>query len=158
MLSAWAPSGVIAPAAFAASCDNRKSFSIRAAAKPGLYSLFAGDVGTGPGTGQYVVSDQHWPDEVEATSNSAWCESPSFSASVNASHTAIMEMPRIMLLQIFAACPAPASPQCTTFLPIASRIGFAAAKASAAPPAMKVNGAALAPPVPPDTGASSERR
>ena len=27
--------------------------------------MFAGEAGTGPGTGQYVVSDQHWPDEVE---------------------------------------------------------------------------------------------
>ena len=27
----------------------------------------AGDAGTGPGTGQFVVSDQHWPDEVDAT-------------------------------------------------------------------------------------------
>ena len=52
MLSACAPSGVCAPAALAASCDNFRSFSIKAAAKPGLYSLFAGDVGTGPGTGQ----------------------------------------------------------------------------------------------------------
>src|SRR4051794_37060824 len=111
MLSAWPPSGVTAPAALAASCDRRRSFSISAAAKPGLYSLLAGDVGTGPGTGQYVVSDQHCPDEVEATSNSAWCDSPSFSARVKASQTPIIEMPRIMLLQIFAACPAPASPQ-----------------------------------------------
>ena len=51
------------------------------------------------------------PDEVDATSYSAWCESPSFSASTKASPTPIIEMPRIMLLQIFAAWPAPASPQ-----------------------------------------------
>ena len=35
-LRAWAPSGVAAPAAFAASCDSFRSFSISAAAKPGL--------------------------------------------------------------------------------------------------------------------------
>jgi len=28
----------------------------------------AGEVGTGPGTGQYDVIDQHWPDEALATS------------------------------------------------------------------------------------------
>src|SRR6202023_1377355 len=102
------PSGVAAPAALAASCAKVRSFTISAEAKPGLYSLFAGEVGTGPGTGQYDVSDQHCPDEVEATSNSAWCDRPSFSASAKASLTAIMEIPKIMLLQIFAACPAPA--------------------------------------------------
>src|SRR4051794_8376426 len=64
-------------------------------------------------------------------------------------------MPRIILLQIFAACPAPASPQWTTRLPICARIGSARAKASALPPAMKVSVAAFAPPTPPDTGASS---
>jgi hypothetical protein len=36
-----------------------------------------------------------------------------------------MEMPRIMLLQIFAAWPAAASPQWTTRLPIRDRIGSA---------------------------------
>ena len=69
-----------------------------------------------------------------------------------------MEMPRIMLLQILAACPAPASPQWTIFLPMASRIGFADAKALASPPAMKVSVAPLAPPVPPETGASTDGR
>lgn len=44
----------------------------------------------------------------------------------------------LMLLQIFAAWPAPASPQWMIFFPIASRIGFALAKASSVPPAMKV--------------------
>ena len=44
--------GVEAPAAWAASCESLRSFSIRAEAKPGLYSLLAGEVGTGPGTGQ----------------------------------------------------------------------------------------------------------
>src|SRR6202453_3252878 len=61
-----------------------------------------------------------------------------------------------MLLQIFAACPAPASPQWTMRLPIFSRIGRAAANASAAPSHMKVKLAALAPPTPPETGASIE--
>jgi hypothetical protein len=67
-----------------------------------------------------------------------------------------MEMPRIMLLQILAACPAPAPPQCTIFLPMFSSTGFAAANALSSPPHMKVSVAPLAPPVPPDTGASTE--
>ena len=67
---------------------------------------------------------------------------------------AIIDTPRIMLLQILAACPAPAPPQWTIRLPILLRIGSPAAKASAVPPTMKVSVPAAAPPVPPDTGAS----
>src|ERR1700712_3033502 len=67
-----------------------------------------------------------------------------------------MEIPSIMLLQILAACPAPGPPQCTIFLPIASRTGLAAANALASPPAINVNVAPFAPPVPPDHGASTE--
>ncbi len=59
-----------------------------------------------------------------------------------------------MLLQIFAACPAPSSPQWTMRPAIGFRIGSAAAKASSEPPAMKVSVPAAAPPVPPETGAS----
>src|SRR4051794_7364532 len=61
-----------------------------------------------------------------------------------------------MLLQILTPCPAPAPPQWTIFLPIFSRIGFAAANDLSSPPHMKVKVAPLAPPVPPDTGASTE--
>src|SRR3982075_1781845 len=67
-----------------------------------------------------------------------------------------METARIMLLQISAASPPPAPPQCTIFLPIFSSTGFAAAMALSSPPHMKVSVAPLAPPVPPDTGASTE--
>src|SRR4051812_40830641 len=67
-----------------------------------------------------------------------------------------MEIPKIMLLQILAACPAPAPPQCTIFLPMFSSTGLAAPKAFSEPPHMKVSVAPLAPPVPPDTGASIE--
>src|SRR5882757_3779090 len=67
-----------------------------------------------------------------------------------------MEIPKIMLLQIFAACPAPAPPQCTIFLPIFSSTGLAAENALSSPPHIKVSVAPLAPPVPPDTGASTE--
>ena len=60
-----------------------------------------------------------------------------------------------MLLQIFAACPLPAPPACTMVLPIFCRIDSARVKACALPPTMKVSVAALAPPTPPETGASS---
>src|SRR5216117_3194917 len=67
-----------------------------------------------------------------------------------------METASTMLLQILAACPAPAPPQCTIFLPMFSSTGLAAANDLSSPPHMKVNVAPLAPPVPPDTGASTE--
>ena len=60
-----------------------------------------------------------------------------------------------MLLQIFAACPAPAPPQCTARAPITSKSGRAFSNASGLPPAMKVSVPAAAPPVPPETGAST---
>lgn len=63
-----------------------------------------------------------------------------------------------MLLQILAACPAPASPQWNTFLPIAFSSGSARSKAASAPPAMNVSVPAFAPPVPPETGASTDRQ
>ena len=66
-----------------------------------------------------------------------------------------MVTPRIMLLQIFAACPAPASPQCTAFCPMMSKRGLAVAKACVDPPAIKVSVPPDAPPIPPDTGAST---
>src|SRR5882757_9082363 len=88
-------------------------------------------------------------------SNSFCASRPSFSASRKASDTTIIDAPRIMLLQIFAAWPLPAPPACTMVLPIFSRTGRARAKASSPPPTMNVNVPAWAPPTPPDTGASS---
>src|SRR5882672_1892274 len=87
-------------------------------------------------------------------SNNVCAGSPSLSARTNASHTPIMEMPRIRLLQILAACPLPGAPAWITALPILSRIGRAAAKAFSLPPTIKVSVAASAPATPPDTGAS----
>ena len=116
-----------------------------------------GVVGTGPGTGQFVVSAQHCPDALDATSNSAWCESPSRSPSTNASATAICDTARIMLLHTLAACPRPAPPQCTTRRPIASSSGRAASKSSSVPPTMKASVAFSAPTTPPETGASTLR-
>src|SRR5580692_8574377 len=67
----------------------------------------------------------------------------------------ILAASMIMLLQIFATWPFPASPQCTMRLPMRSSTGLPRANACAEPPTMKVSVAALAPPTPPDTGASS---
>ncbi len=81
--------------------------------------------------------------------------SPSFSASTNASQVAAMVAPSSMLLQIFAAWPAPASPAWITALPICSRNGRARSNPPAVPPTMKVNVPASAAAIPPDTGAST---
>src|SRR6187401_3025687 len=100
--------------------------------------------------------DQHDPDDFDAMSNSFCLSRPSFSASTKASPTAIIDTPKIMLLQIFAACPALASPQCTILPAIGCSTGSASAKASCDPPAIKVSVPAAAPAVPPDTGASTD--
>src|SRR3546814_10090541 len=69
---------------------------------------------------------------------------------------AIIVAPSSMLLQIFAACPAPSAPAWITALPICDRIGCALAKAASSPPTMKVSVPALAAAIPPDTGRSEE--
>ena len=69
-----------------------------------------------------------------------------------------MLMPRIRLLQIFAAWPEPLAPVWTTFLPIDIRIGRAASTATSSPPAMKVRVPASAPATPPETGESRNCR
>ncbi|GAB4930607.1 hypothetical protein MAHJHV47_30770 [Mycobacterium avium subsp. hominissuis] len=84
---------------------------ISEAAKPGLKSLLAGDVGTGPGTGQLVCTTQQLPVAPVITSNSDCADNPSFSARMNASPMAICCTASTMLLHTLAACPAPAAPQ-----------------------------------------------
>src|SRR5262245_66386850 len=105
-----------------------------AAVNPGRKSRLAGDVGTGPGTGQHFFMAQHSPEDCEAISKSFCASRPSFPARLNASQTAIIDTPRIMLLQILAAWPAPEPPACTMVLPIAARIGFAFSNAISLPP------------------------
>src|SRR4029453_16884018 len=128
-----------------------------AAVKPGWEARLAGDEGTGPGTGQYFVIAQHCPDDCDAMSKSFCASRPSFLARLKASQTAIIDTPSIILLQILAACPAPALPACTMVLPIAASIGFDFSKAISLPPTMNVSVAASAPATPPDTGASTIR-
>ena len=106
-LLAW--SGRTIPTA-AVAVSNRVVF-ISAVAKPGLKSLLAGEVGTGPGTGQLVLTDQQLPVAPVITSNSFCLSSPSFSASTKASPMAICCTASTMLLHTLAACPAPVPPQ-----------------------------------------------
>src|ERR1700682_2240343 len=111
MSAAWLPSGAVEPVELTASIASPRSLFISAVAKPGLKSLLAGDVGTGPGTGQLVCTAQQLPVAPVMTSNKDCAESPSRSANTNASPTAICCTASTMLLQILAACPAPEAPQ-----------------------------------------------
>ena len=82
---------------------------------------------------------------------------PSAAPSAIASDTPIIEIPSSRLLQIFAICPVPVPPHCTTFLPMSSSTGRMRSNSAASAPTMKVSVPACAPPVPPDTGASAKR-
>src|SRR6185312_8735858 len=111
MSAAWLPSGALEFVDVTASIARPRSLFISAVAKPGLKSLLAGDVGTGPGTGQFVCTAQQLPVAPVITSNSDCADNPSFSASRNASPTAICCTASTMLLHNFAVCPAPDAPQ-----------------------------------------------
>src|SRR3546814_1765515 len=67
------------------------------------------------------------------------------------SHVATIVAPSSMLLQIFAACPLPASPAWMTVLPMADKIGLARSNALSVPPTMKVNVPPAAAAIPPET-------
>ena len=127
---------------------------INAVANPGLKSLLAGEVGTGPGTGQLVCTAQQFPVAPVITSNSDCAGSPSFSASTNASPIAICCTASTMLLHSLAACPAPESPQWMILPAMGSSTGLARSTASSVPPSMNASVPAVAPLMPPDTGAS----
>src|ERR1700733_8287538 len=109
--AACLPSGAAEPVDDTASIASPRSLFISAVAKPGLKALLAGDVGTGPGTGQLVCTAQQLPVAPVITSKSDCADRPSFSASTNASPTAICCTASTMLLHTLAACPAPAAPQ-----------------------------------------------
>ena len=83
-LGCVATNGADAPVEATASIAKPRSLFIKAVAKPGLKSLFAGDVGTGPGTGQLVCTAQQFPVAPVITSKSESADSPSFSAGTNA--------------------------------------------------------------------------
>src|SRR5579884_2683877 len=100
MSAAWLPNGADAPVEAMASIARPRSLFINAVAKPGLKPLLAGEVGTGPGTGQLVCTAQQLPVAPVMTSNSDCADSPSLSASRNASPMAICCTASTMLLQI----------------------------------------------------------
>src|SRR6202000_46796 len=102
MSAAWLPSGAAEPVELTASIARPRSLFISAVAKPGLKSLLAGDVGTGPGTGQLVCTDQQLPVAPVMTSNRDCAESPSFSASRKASPIALCSTASTMLLHPWA--------------------------------------------------------
>ena len=72
-----------------------------------------------------------------------------------ASQVPAIWMPSSMLLHIFTAWPAPEAPAWKTFFPINWSSGRAVSRSPSEPPTMKVSVPASAPPVPPETGASS---
>src|SRR6201996_1811865 len=111
MSAAWLPRGAAEPVELTASIASPRSLFISAVAKPGLKSLLAGDVGTGPGTGQLVCTDQQFPVAPVMTSNSDCADNPRLSARTKASPIAICCTASTMLLHTLAACPAPAAPQ-----------------------------------------------
>ena len=81
---------------------------------------------------------------------------PFLTPSASASAVPLIRMPSSMLLQILATCPAPLSPAWKMFLPMASSTGLALSKPASGPPTINVRVPALAPPTPPETGASSQ--
>src|ERR1700759_1222308 len=111
MSAACVPSGAAEPVELTASIAKPRSLFISAVAKPGLKSWLAGDVSTGPGTGQLVCTAQQLPVAPVITSDNDCADRPSFSASTNASPMAICCTASTMLLQTLAAWPAPAAPQ-----------------------------------------------
>src|SRR4051812_6556401 len=128
---------------------------MRSVPKPPLYPREDGALSITPGIGLYVSELQQRPVDVLTMPASTFTSMPSASPSDMASATPAIVTPSTRLLQIFATWPVPVSPQCTMFLPIADSTRFTASYALALPPTMKVSVPAAAPPVPPDTGAST---
>src|SRR4051794_5861732 len=129
---------------------------MRSVPKPPLYPREDGALSITPGIGLYVSELQQRPVDVLTMPASTFTSMPSASPSDMASATPAIVTPSTRLLQIFATWPVPVSPQCTMFLPIADNTGLTCSYALALPPTMKVSVPAAAPPVPPDTGASTK--
>src|SRR3990172_3730724 len=80
---------------------------------------------------------------------------PAARAGARASPTAWMVEPTTSWLQALATIPAPVPPMWMMRLPMAASTGRARSRAASEPPTMIESVASLAPPSPPDTGASS---
>src|ERR1700719_5146219 len=111
MWAGWRARGAADPVDITAAMASPRHLFISSVANPGLKSLLAGEVGTGPGTGQFVWTAQQLPVAPVITSKSDWADKPSLSASRNASPTAICCTASSMLLHSFAVWPAPDAPQ-----------------------------------------------
>src|SRR3546814_18149442 len=83
-----------------------------------------------PGTGLWFSMAQQEPEALELVRNSTCGSRPSVSPRLKASATAIIEMLRIMLLQILAAWPLPGPPAWTMVRPMDSNSGLPLAKAA----------------------------
>eukprot|EP00835_Amoeboradix_gromovi_P004261 NODE_321_length_11054_cov_0.461524.p7 type:complete len:175 gc:universal NODE_321_length_11054_cov_0.461524:4037-4561(+) len=123
---------------------------------PGLYLLEEGTLGITLGAGLYVSLDQQRPELVLMILVKVAGSIPNFLPNNKVSLRASIVVPSNMLLQTFAVAPAPATPQCTMFLPMVDKIGSAIFNTCDSPPTMKVKLAFSAPDMPPDTGASKE--
>src|SRR5471032_3303465 len=108
-----------------------------------------------PGHGLYISELQQRPVELLMIPANTPVSIPSASPKAMASLTPTMEIASSRLLQILAICPVPTSPQWTMLRPICANTGCRVANSSGVAPTIKVSVPAVAPPVPPETGASA---
>ena len=99
--ASW-PSGRGSPASSPACSASRRSFSIRAAAKPLRYSRLDNTFGSSPGTGGSLVSEKQLPVDTDTMLRSTSGAMPKRPARAKASDVAIMPQAASMLLQILA--------------------------------------------------------
>mmetsp|Transcript_2110 Transcript_2110/g.4864 ORF Transcript_2110/g.4864 Transcript_2110/m.4864 type:complete len:214 (-) Transcript_2110:206-847(-) len=91
------------------------------------------------------------------TSNTSSFLSPDFSENPNASHRAVVMLPRTMLATSFILAPMPTSPRNTDFLPMTSKWGTTSLKRLWSPAARMTNCPSSAGFLLPETGASRNR-
>src|SRR5574343_1326943 len=126
----------------------------RARPPRGVLALLAGAVSITPGNGLYFSSAQLPPELRRMISLSTLGSRPLSTPRAIASLVPAIRMPSSMLLQILAVWPAPTLPAWKMLAPIFSSRGRARSSWASLPPTMKVSVPAMAPPVPPETGAS----
>eukprot|EP01022_Parablepharisma_sp_SALTPOND_P009847 TRINITY_DN14066_c0_g1_i1.p1 TRINITY_DN14066_c0_g1~~TRINITY_DN14066_c0_g1_i1.p1 ORF type:complete len:1308 (-),score=476.92 TRINITY_DN14066_c0_g1_i1:655-4578(-) len=154
-LRAAEPSGMAQLVASAFSTASPRSLSIRSTPKPPAQPLAAGAVSITPGQGLQTSSVQLRPELLDMISESTLGSMPLAMPRRIASEVPIIRIPSSMLLHTLTVWPLPLSPAWQMALPIFCRQGWAASKAAVLPPTMKVRVPAVAPLVPPETGASS---
>src|SRR6516165_8322092 len=126
--------------------------------KPGAYCRLDAALSTMPGTGCICSMTQVAPEDLAMTLVNICGSTPNASPMRKASATAMTAEPEIKLLHSLATSPDPTAPTWMMLPPIAARAGRASSRSPASPPTMIANVPAVAPPTPPDTGASRNRR